>query len=390
MTDTVIDLGRVAASNEALEKVPARLALKLGILPVALDGDRLTVVQANPDDDMALVQLQGQIGLELMVARAKDPGGVAIALKRYYPEKQAQGAGTPLALLEQMVNRALQIHCSDIHFDPEGENAVVRMRVDGIMRRERVLSLPEHADLVSAIKVSARLDISEKRIPQDGQLTLESLGEEISMRVATIPTVNGEKVTLRILATATVAAELARIEALGMCDRHRQYFLSALSQSYGAVVLSGPTGSGKTTTLYAALRHLREPGTSHIISIEDPVEIPLEGINQVHVDSERVSFAKALRSVMRHDPDIIMIGEIRDGETADIAVKSALTGHLVLATLHANSSVSVVTRLLNLGVPRELVASTLRLVIAQRLVRRPCAHCMEWIEATEQLAASVC
>ncbi|MDR0362410.1 MAG: GspE/PulE family protein [Planctomycetota bacterium] len=368
-----IDLDRVIAAREALDKVPAKLAHRLGVLPVALDNDTLVVVQSDADDATGIMQLEGQLGLEIRVAPVRRPEGVERAIRRYYPESAE--TGTPLALLEELINRALQIHCSDIHLDIESERAFVRMRVDGLLRIDRELTPEAMADLVSVVKVSSKLDISEKRIPQDGQLTIESLGEEISMRVATIPTLRGEKVTLRILATAATAAELSSIDNLGMCDLHREMFLSTLRQAHGIILLSGPTGSGKTTTLYAALRHLRTPGTSHIISIEDPVEIPLDGVNQVHVDSERVSFNKALRSVMRHDPDIIMIGEIRDAESADIAVKSALTGHLVLSTLHANDSLSVVTRLTNLGVARELVASTLRLVIAQRLVRRPCAHC---------------
>jgi type II secretory ATPase GspE/PulE/Tfp pilus assembly ATPase PilB-like protein len=201
--------------------------------------------------------------------------------------------------------------------------------------------------------------------------------------VATVPTVRGEKMTLRILATESLVAELADLAALGMNESHHEMLLSALNQAHGVILLSGPTGSGKTTTLYASLRYLRRPGTHHILSIEDPVEIPMEGINQVHVDAERVSFNRALRSALRHDPDIIMIGEIRDGETADIAVKSALTGHLVLSTLHANNSTGVMTRLLNLGVAPELVTTALRLVIAQRLVRRPCPHCMRWIPPRE-------
>ena len=368
-----IDLDRVIASREALDRVPAKLAHRLGVLPVAVNNDVLIVVQADPDDATGIMQLEGQLGLEIRVAPARRPDGVERAIRRYYPENAE--AGTPLALLGELVNRALQIHCSDIHLDTESERALVRMRVDGIMRIDRELTPGAMADLVSAVKVSSKLDISEKRVPQDGQLALESLGEEISMRVATIPTLHGEKVTLRILATAATAVELSSIGNLGMSGRHRGMFLSALDQAHGVILLSGPTGSGKTTTLYAALRHLREPGTAHIVSIEDPVEIPLDGITQVHVDSERVSFNKALRSIMRHDPDIIMIGEIRDGESADIAVKSALTGHLVLSTLHANDSLSVVTRLANLGVSRELVVTTLRLVIAQRLVRRPCVHC---------------
>jgi type II secretory ATPase GspE/PulE/Tfp pilus assembly ATPase PilB-like protein len=261
------------------------------------------------------------------------------------------------------------------------------MRVDGMMRDAGEFTPAFMTDLVSAIKVAARLDISERRAPQDGQIVMDSLGDKIAMRVAVIPTTHGEKVTLRILATAAVAAELDQLEALGMSSQHYGMMRSALEQSHGVILLSGPTGSGKTTTLYAALRRLREPGTNHILTIENPVEIPLKGVNQIQIDGERVTFAKALRSVLRHDPDIIMVGEIRDPETADIAVKSALTGHLVLATLHANTSVSVITRLLNLGVPRELAASTLRLVVAQRLVRRTCPHCSDHMTASESECA---
>ena len=382
-----IDLDRVIASREALDKVPARLAHRLGILPVAVEGDTLIVVQKDPDDAGGVMQLEGQIGLEIRTAQVVRPEGVDRAIRRYYPENSV--SDTPLALLEELINRALQIHCSDIHLDSESSRAFVRMRVDGMMRVDRELSLEAMADLVSVVKVSSKLDISEKRVPQDGQLSINSLGEEISMRVATIPTLHGEKATLRILATAAVAADLSSVENLGMRREHRDIFMDALNVSHGIILLSGPTGSGKTTTLYAALRRLREPGTFHIVSIEDPVEIPLDGINQVHVDSERVSFNGALRSVMRHDPDIIMIGEIRDAESADIAVKSALTGHLVLSTLHANDALSVVTRLVNLGVARELVAATLRLVIAQRLVRRPCVHCRKLVPCDEGAAAAL-
>ncbi len=373
-----IDISRVIASWEALRQVPAAHAKRFGILPIAWHGDHLQVVLCEQDNNLiGITQIEARTGLAVEVLPCSDQGAIRKAIERYYP-RASQNEGTPLAMFEEIVNRALQIRSSDIHLDPEDERACVRMRVDGLLRLDRELALEELAEMVSAIKVAAGLDIAERRAPQDGQITIESLGEEISMRVATIPTVNGEKVTLRILATAAVSEELADVSGLGMSPAHYRMYLEALANSHGVILLSGPTGSGKTTTLYAALRHLSKPGTHHILSIEDPVEIPLGGINQIHVDSERVSFNKALRSTLRHDPDIIMIGEIRDAETADVAVKSALTGHLVLSTLHANDSVGVVTRLLNLGVSPELVTSSLRLVIAQRLVRRPCPHCMEW------------
>ena len=378
-----IDLAKVVVADAALARVPGRLARRYGILPVALDGDVLSVVQVHPDDPLGAMELESRLGLRIETLAATRPEAVARAIDRYYAGAAGDDAPTALAALERLVNRAIQIHCSDIHLDPEENRGVARMRVDGMMRPVGEFTPAFLTDLVSAVKVAAKMDISERRAPQDGQIVMDSLGESIAMRVAVIPTTHGEKVTLRILATAAVSAELDRLDALGMNARHLSMMRSALDQAHGVVLLSGPTGSGKTTTLYAALRHLREPGTRHILTIENPVEIPLPGVNQIQIDGERVSFAKALRSVLRHDPDIIMVGEIRDAETADIAVKSALTGHLVLATLHANTSVSVITRLLNLGVSRELAAATLRLVVAQRLVRRPCPHCAIREPATE-------
>ena len=261
------------------------------------------------------------------------------------------------------------------------------MRIDGMMRTERTIETGLCTDLVQAIKVAASLDIAERRIPQDGQISMRVEQEDLSLRVATIPALHGEKVTLRILATAAMTADLSELESLGMAQEQYDLMLDALRHSNGMILLAGPTGSGKTTTLYAALRHLREPGTAHILSIEDPVEIPLQGINQVHVDAERIDFNAALRSALRHDPDVIMIGEIRDAETADIAIKASMTGHLVLSTLHTNQATGVVSRLLQLGVSPSQLVTTLRLVVAQRLVRCPCPHCMVLTEPTESQSA---
>lgn len=378
-----IDLRRVVASPEAIKRVSGQQARRLGVLPIAIQDDSLQVVLADEDNALGLAQIESQTGLQIRVLRTTDPAMVATAIRRYYPLQESGNAGTPLGLFEEIVQRAILCHSSDIHLDPESAVGRVRLRIDGMLRVVRELNLEEMTELVSAIKVASGLDIAERRVPQDGQVTLRSVGEEIAMRVATVPTIRGEKVTLRILASESLAAELADLDSLGMAEVHRRMLLEAFGHVHGVILLSGPTGSGKTTTLYASLRHLSRPGTQHILSIEDPVEIPLDGINQVHVDSERVSFNRALRSALRHDPDVIMIGEIRDGETADIAVKSALTGHLVLSTLHANDTPGVITRLLNLGVAAELVTSALRLAIAQRLVRRPCLHCVRWEPPTD-------
>ncbi|MDR2642141.1 MAG: GspE/PulE family protein [Planctomycetaceae bacterium] len=374
----VIDLSRVVATREALKMIPAAQSRRLGVLPLAVSDEKLYVVTTEEDDYLLLSQIENLVGIPVVILHAKSPESVSNYIKKYYPEYASELTGTPLGLLEEVVLRAMLYRSSDIHFDPDNETGIIRFRVDGLMQIDQTISIDSMSELISAVKVSSGLNIAEHRIPQDGQISLWAAGTEVSMRVATIPTIYGEKMTLRILTTENTLAELAELNMLGMNDEHLKIFLETLNNANGVILLSGPTGSGKTTTLYAALRHLKRPGTLHILSIEDPVEIPLNGINQVRIDSDRVDFNRALRSTLRHDPDVIMIGEIRDAETADIAIKSSLTGHLVLSTLHANDSVGVVTRLLNLGVATELVNSALRLVIAQRLVRTPCQHCVSY------------
>ncbi len=374
-----IDTSKIVIALDVLGCISSAMARRLGVLPVALDEDTVSLVMTDPEDDVAISQVEAHTHRVVRVLRPMNPAAFEATIRRYYPDGAAQQgrAGSALELFEQLVNRALQFRSSDIHIDPSAGGGCVRMRVDGMMRVDREMPAEQTHELTQAIKVAANLDIAEKRVPQDGQISLPVGDDDISMRVATVPTVNGEKITLRILATAAVAEDLDKLESLGMSDAHEQMMESALDCANGMILLSGPTGSGKTTTLYAALRRLREPGTRHIISIEDPVEIPLGGINQVHVDSERVSFNGALRSALRHDPDVIMIGEIRDEETADIAVKAAMTGHIVLSTLHTNDSVGIISRLLNLNVAREELAATVRLAVAQRLVRCPCPHCVK-------------
>lgn len=384
---TRINLSKIVIPLEVLQVLSPAQARRFKILPVALDEDSLSVVMVNAEDDYALTQLEALTHRAIKVLQASRPDTVETAIRRYYPEGISSAEESPLGLFEQLVNRALQLHCSDIHLDPESNEGCVRLRIDGMIRIDRTLTSDRMHELVQAVKVAANLDIAEKRMPQDGQITMNTENEEVSMRVATVPTIHGEKVTLRILATAAVATELAELDALGMNETHFKMIHAALAHSNGLLLLSGPTGSGKTTTLYAGLRHLRQPGFRHILSIEDPVEIPLEGINQVHIDSDRVSFNGALRSALRHDPDVIMIGEIRDAETADIAVKASMTGHLVLSTVHTNDAVGVISRLRNLGVSRDQLTATLRLAVAQRLVRAPCEHCVKHVYATAQQKA---
>ncbi len=380
-----VNVARILIPAEVIARVPAALARRHGILPIAVrDGSLYLVVAADSDIDAVLMQIEARHGLRVRVVPTVNPSQVHQAIQLYYPINDLAD-DTPLGVFAHLLGRALQAHSSDLHIDPQEERGLVRLRLDGLLRVDQELSRAQTSEIVSAIKVAAGLDISEHRVPQDGQMSMDNQGKTISLRVATVPTIRGEKVTVRILASAQSQDDLSDIGQLGMAPAHFELYSAALQNPYGMILFSGPTGSGKTTTLYAGLRKIKESGQLHILTIEDPVEIPLDGVTQVRVDSERVSFNRALRSALRHDPDVIMIGEIRDAETADIAVKAALTGHLVLSTVHTNDAVGVVTRLLNLGVPRDLLASTLRLAVAQRLVRRPCPHCQQQVPASGRL-----
>ena len=379
-----IDLRRVSVSAEALKLLPAAVARRLRCLPLNVEGEVLSVAVENAEDYRTLDQVQRLTGREVAALQVHDSGSLDRALRRYY---DAAGSGNDgPALFRELLNRAAQMRASDIHVDPEGTggHGRVHLRVDGRLREDRRLEPGACAELVSAVKVMAGMDIAERRVPQDGQIEAQSAGEHFSLRVATIPLVDGEKLTMRLLPSEEEQA-LTDLAGLGMSEEHHGLFLRALTVPHGIILLTGPTGSGKTTTLYAALRHLVEGGDRHALSIEDPVEISLPGVNQVRVRHAEglTGFHKALRSALRHDPDIIMIGEIRDAESADIAVKAALTGHLVLSTLHTNDAPGVITRLVNMDVPPYLVASTLRLAVAQRLVRTPCSYCARRAEPDE-------
>jgi general secretion pathway protein E len=280
-----------------------------------------------------------------------------------------------VALCDELLYAAMVREASDIHIDPGESSVLVRFRVDGVLEPYRQLPTPALIGVISRFKVLGGMDIAEKRSPQDGRFThrLGPTSQKVDIRVATLPTKHGERMTLRLLALQT---ESLTIERLGMSPRDLVHFERAITKPHGMILLTGPTGSGKTTTLYAALRKLIKQRNGNIVTIEDPIEYDIPGVAQVEVDSaDKISFDRALRSVLRHDPDIVMIGEIRDRETAGVAIKAALTGHLVFSTLHTNSAASVVTRLHDMGMERYLVAATLRLAVAQRLVRRLCRRC---------------
>ncbi|MGB3753227.1 MAG: type II secretion system ATPase GspE [Parerythrobacter sp.] len=284
-----------------------------------------------------------------------------------------------IRLINALLLQAIKEGASDIHIETQERRLIVRFRVDGVLRD---MIEPKRALaplLVSRIKVMARLDIAEKRIPQDGRVTLRVGGHEVDVRVSTIPTQHGERVVMRLLDRGSVELDLT---GLGMTARNTALLDRLLRRPNGMIVVSGPTGSGKTTTLYAAITRVNDR-VSNIMTVEDPIEYELEGIAQTQVNHRTdMSFARGLRAILRQDPDIIMVGEIRDGETAEVAVRASMTGHLVLSTLHTNSAIGSITRLIDIGVERYLLAPMVIGLLAQRLVRRLCPNCREEVRAT--------
>jgi type IV pilus assembly protein PilB len=280
------------------------------------------------------------------------------------------------------LQRAVGEGASDIHIEPRAKELTVRFRVDGVLREVMSVPLKLQAGVIARLKILGNLDIAERRVPQDGRFSVRSGGQKIDLRVASLPTVFGEKVVLRLLDTSSVEANLKK---LGFAGRDLERFEEVYGRPYGAILVTGPTGSGKSTTLYATLAELNSPD-KNIITVEDPVEYRMAGINQIQVNPKAgLTFASGLRSILRADPDVVMIGEIRDYETAKISVEAALTGHLVLATLHTNDAPAAVARLTEMGVEPFLTASAVDCVIAQRLARRLCERCKEPVNIEREL-----
>ena len=381
-THTLLNLDEVKIDPSWALKIQPTLALRRQIIPFACVDGIVHVACANAADSTAVQTVRRLINMPIEVEQA-ELSSLKRALQKVYGDtnnkaanRQAESASPDdvVALSENIINSAIMKQASDIHIDVEKENLIIRFRVDGKMEPFLHLPFDAHAPLVSRLKVLSSMDIAEKRSPQDGHIAFPNGNKQpIDIRVATLPTKYGERMTLRVMGAH---ASSLTLESMAMSETHERYLKQSLSQPHGLILLTGPTGSGKTTTLYAALRNLMQKEGLNLITIEDPIEYDLPGVAQVGIDSgDKMNFAAALRSVLRHDPDVIMVGEIRDSETANIAMKAAVTGHLVLSTLHTNSAPSVVTRLLDMGVERFLVASTLRLAVAQRLVRKLCQHC---------------
>jgi len=285
-----------------------------------------------------------------------------------------------IRLINALLLQAVKDGASDIHIETQEKRLIVRFRVDGVLRDVVEPKRALAPLLVSRIKVMARLDIAEKRVPQDGRVTLRIGGYDIDVRISTIPTQHGERVVMRLLDRGSAGLDTA---ALGMSEHDRAVFLKLLARPHGMLLVTGPTGSGKTTTLYTALTHLNDR-KRNIMTVEDPIEYELPGIGQTQVNAKTgMTFARGLRAILRQDPDVIMVGEIRDQETAEVAVRSSMTGHFVLSTLHTNSAIGSITRLIDMGVERYLLAPMIVGLIAQRLVRRLCEHCRWQDQATE-------
>jgi general secretion pathway protein E len=382
------------------EKLRRSFLREKQILPLEDRADGLAVAMVNPLDHYTCEAIRFAVGKPVL-RYVTYPADFEAAYARLYGEgkseirqifeqapdragsmfdddidrlKDVSSEAPVIRLVNHLITRAVESRASDIHIEPMQNELRIRYRIDGVL--QPVESPPQHLSplVISRIKIMAKLNIAERRLAQDGRIGMAIRGKEIDMRVATTPTIHGESVVLRILDRGSLALDFA---TLGFDDTLAGSFRTLLHEPHGIVLVTGPTGSGKTTTLYAALLELNTP-EKKILTIEDPVEYQLDGINQVQVKPQiGLTFANALRSFLRHDPDIMMIGEIRDLETAQIAVQAALTGHLILSTLHTNDAVSAVARLLDMGIEDYLLTSTINGVAAQRLVRVLCPHCRE-------------
>lgn len=395
-----LDMDRVVVDPKWALKIPAALALRKQVMPLCKIRDQVLVACEDIEDATARQQLNRILDCDLRLLSA-EPTSLRSSIKRVYgglsngtakprsPNRDTQPIESEdaVAVCEELLQAAAMRGASDIHLSPNETALVARMRVDGKLETYSQIASQLKGAVVSRLKVMSGLDIAEKRAPQDGRFTARIGADQtkVDIRVATLPTRFGERVTLRLLGGQSNAISLTN---LGMNDRDLGLFRRTIGRPHGLVLLTGPTGSGKSTTLYAAIEELLQSRGGNVITVEDPIEYEMPDVSQVEIDSaDKVSFAKALRSILRHDPDVVMIGEIRDLETAEIAVKASLTGHLVFSTLHTNTASGVVTRLTDMGLQPYLIAATLRLAVAQRLVRRLCNACRRPRPLIDQEAA---
>lgn len=395
-------LSNYILTPQLAQYIPEHIARRYNVVAVSKQGDSLKVAMTDPSDLVAIDDIEMTSGLKVdpLIATSRE---VKKAINQIYslsdedteeifanfdesgdsdePELdklKAMVEDAPIVRLTNLIiTQAIQMRASDIHIEPQAKKIRVRFRIDGVLREQLTAPKNTQAALISRLKIIANMDITKRRIPQDGRVEMNIKGVRVDMRVSTLPTIYGEKVVIRLL---TKDHTLINIDNLGFSKENLNRFKKLIDIPHGILLVTGPTGSGKSTTLFATLSYLNSP-EKNIITIEDPVEYQLDGINQVQANQKTgLTFARTLRSILRQDPDIVMVGEIRDEETARIAVRAALTGHLVLSTLHTNDAVSSITRLIDMGIPPYLVASTVIGTVAQRLVRQLCDYCKEEYE----------
>jgi type IV pilus assembly protein PilB len=392
-----LDVGNILFDPDVVSMVPENFAKRNTVLPLFLVEDTLTVALSDPLNIYLIDDLANITSKKINVVLSTETD-IQNALKNFYsnetPIEEIQvtqgesddaieGGDRPvIKMVNKILLSAMESEASDIHIEPGKTKMKVRFRIDGVLRVFNI-QIPTYLSnaLISRIKIMANLDIAEKRAPQDGRFPLNISGHDYDVRVSTLPVIFGEKIVMRLLDKSSI---LVGMDALGLTSEQHLIMTGALSEVNGIILVTGPTGSGKTTTLYSALQLLNSE-SRNIITVEDPVEYQLKDVNQVQVNPQAgVTFASGLRSILRQDPDIIMVGEIRDSETAEIAVQAALTGHLVLSTLHTNDAIATVSRLLEMDIEPFLLASSIRAIVGQRLIRKLCSSCAELTPATEE------
>jgi len=394
---------------EIVKMIPEPFAVENRVIAVRKQDNTMLVAMTDPDNIVILDSLQKLLGANIVPMLIAE-SVLSDTLEKYYKgirtssqvedavgdfefvavdedeneitiDSKADADAPVVKLVNLIITEAIKSNTTDIHIEPLTNNTRVRFRIDGALREVMAPPIGLHAGMVSLIKVMSKLNIAERRLPQDGHISLKTAMKSVDVRVSITPTVTGEKVVMRLLDKGEFGFSLT---TLGFSDKDLAIFHKWIKRPYGITIVSGPTGSGKSTTLHAALKEIKNI-ENNIVTVEDPVEYRLDGITQIEAKEKiGLTFGKALRSVLRQDPDIVLIGEIRDEETADIAIKFSLTGHLVFTTLHANDAPSTITRLVDIGIPAYLVASSLNLVLAQRLVRKICTNCIEDYTPTDQ------
>ncbi len=394
-----VSLQNLTIDEEILKIIDEDFCRRHSVMPFKIDGMKLLFVTSDPLDFAVIEELRLLTGLR-PVAFSAPKNDIITQIEKYYGFTRTLEAlgvkkevvfeeenavdeeieSTPMVkLVNQILTSAVFQRASDIHIDPLDDKILIRYRVDGILDIVKEFPIKIHKQMISRIKVMSGMDITESRIPQDGRIQTLIQRKNLDLRISTLPTVRGEKVVMRLL---DMSGSINKLDSLGLSPKEENQIREMISKPNGILLVSGPTGSGKTTTLYACLNELNQPGVN-IVTVEDPVEIKVEGINQVQVKPEvNLTFASALRSILRQDPNIVMIGEIRDVETAEISIRASLTGHLVLSTIHTNSAVKTITRLLDMDIEPFLIGSSLTGIVAQRLVRKLCPECATDVVAT--------